>query len=57
LIAGRIDMDFLYSGAILIAIFGPPLLGVAYLIWAIFFNGGKGVFNTLKDHGDIDPGI
>jgi hypothetical protein len=50
-------VDSLNDAVILIAIFGPPLLGVAYLISAIFFNGGKGVFNTLKDHGDIDPGI
>jgi hypothetical protein len=50
-------MDSLHAVLILLAIFGPPLLGIAYLIRAIFFNSGTGVFDTLKDQGDIDPGI
>lgn len=46
-------METLRSVIMVIAIFGPALLGLAYLIHGLFFNGGKGVFNTLKDDGDL----
>jgi hypothetical protein len=56
-LTGGIDIDFLYGVVIIIFAIGPPLLGIARLISVIFLNDSKGIFNTLKNRGDIDRGI